>query len=93
MTRRLKFALTALMSLGLLGTSSAATAAVSHPLEIINRPRTLPAGQLELRGGIDLSRSSSTSPTGVRQSQTSLFAPLGIGYGISNDFDVYLFYG
>lgn len=61
-----------------------ALGAVNQPLEIIDRPRTLPGGELEVNGGLDLTRS---------HSQTSSFLPLGIAYGINNDFEVRAFYG
>jgi hypothetical protein len=60
-----------------------AGAAVNQPLEIINRPRTLPGGELELNGGLDLFRSPG---------QTASSAPLGIAYGITNELEVRVFY-
>ncbi len=84
--KRVLMALTLVASL-----PSIARATVNQPVEIINRPRTLPGGELELHGGVDLSHSSYTDMTGTH-GQSAVSAPLSVGYGISNDFDVYLFY-
>ena len=84
------FALTFLLPL-VLGAPTAARAAVGQPIEIIDRPRTLPGGELELRGGVDLARSSYTDATGTH-SETSLSAPLDLGYGVSDQLDLYVFY-
>lgn len=95
MTRYSKLASAAACLSGvLLAFPSIGGATVSQPMEIINRPRTLPGGQLELHGGVDLSHASYNDPTtGASRSSNSLFAPLGLGYGISDDFEVRVFYG
>jgi hypothetical protein len=68
--------------------ASVSSAHVNQPQEVINRPRTLPGAELELNAGVDLFHRSD-----MNSSQTDIRVPLGIGYGISNDFDVHLFYG
>ncbi len=89
---RFKNILCAILLCGTCAATSVARATVTQPLEIIDRPRTLPGGTLELAGGVDLRRTSYTDGTGDH-AQSYLSAPLGLGYGISNDFDIRIFYG
>lgn len=70
---------------------SLAAARVNQPEQIISRPRTLPGGEAEVNGGVDLTQVSVTTPTGTTH-ETSIAAPVGVGYGISNDFEVRGFY-
>lgn len=68
-----------------------AWARVGQPEQIISRPRTLPGGELEVGGGVDLTQVSVSTPTGTTHN-TSIAAPLGLGYGINDDFEVRGFY-
>jgi hypothetical protein len=59
-----------------------ARADVTQPQSIIDRPRTLPAGELELDGSYSYANIDRSSVLG-----------LGAGYGVTSDLDVHVAYG
>ena len=81
-----KLALT-LLPAAILAAPTLAMADVNQPEEIIDRPRTLPAGETEVNGTLDILRVSvSDGTTTVNSTNEGL--TIGAGYGVTKDFEV-----
>jgi hypothetical protein len=78
-----------LLALGALVLPRVAAAEVNQPIEIIDRPRTLPASQLELSLQLQLQHAPGVAPAGSTNVTTVGF---GGGYGITSELEARLGY-
>ena len=80
-----KFTTLALLSVAMLSVPTLAAADVNQPEEIIDRPRVLPLGELEVNGTLDIASIQETSTNGAGALFTSThsdgFLTIGAGYG------------
>jgi hypothetical protein len=67
--------------------TAAAHAGVDQPIEIIDRPRTTPQGALQLEDNVQMERISAGGASSSAEATN-----LSVGYGISKDLDVHVFY-
>ena len=90
MNKTTLFAL-AVLPAALLSVPTLARADVNQPEEIIDRPRTLPAGETEVNGTLDIERTE-TVTDGVVANSTAQAFTIGAGLGVTKDLEVRLAY-